>query len=103
MESAMREEIAALRHMHALTEMRFETLLVEVLLGEMKKYNANQPRVPAGSSDGGQWTDGGGGGKPANKPKPSLSRPKISVSKPSLVNGTTLYGLVTKYSMQIIM
>ena len=26
------------------------------------KYNADQPRVPAGSSDGGQWTSGGGGG-----------------------------------------
>ena len=25
-------------------------------------YDPNQPRVPAGSSDGGQWTDGGGGG-----------------------------------------
>ncbi|MGN6311129.1 MAG: hypothetical protein ACTHNN_16440 [Xanthobacteraceae bacterium] len=23
------------------------------------KYNPNQPRVPAGNSDGGQWTDGG--------------------------------------------
>ena len=26
------------------------------------KYSPDQPRVPAGSSDGGQWTDGGGGG-----------------------------------------
>lgn len=26
------------------------------------KYNPNQPRVPAGNSDGGQWTDGGAGG-----------------------------------------
>lgn len=25
-------------------------------------FNPSQPRVPAGSSDGGQWTDGGGGG-----------------------------------------
>ncbi|WP_439924834.1 hypothetical protein [Nitrobacter sp. JJSN] len=25
-----------------------------------RKYNPDQPRVPAGSSDGGQWTDGGG-------------------------------------------
>jgi hypothetical protein len=24
-----------------------------------RKYNPNQPRVPAGNSDGGQWTDGG--------------------------------------------
>jgi hypothetical protein len=30
-------------------------------------YNPNQPRVPQGHSDGGQWTDGDGGGpiKPA--------------------------------------
>lgn len=27
-----------------------------------RKYNPNQPRVPAGNSNGGQWTDGGGGG-----------------------------------------
>ena len=26
-----------------------------------EKYSPDQPRVPAGSSDGGQWTDGGGG------------------------------------------
>ncbi|MEP7454689.1 hypothetical protein [Phyllobacterium sp. SB3] len=26
-----------------------------------RKFNANQPRVSAGNSDGGQWTDGGGG------------------------------------------
>ena len=27
-----------------------------------RKYNPNQPRVPAGNSDGGQWADGGAGG-----------------------------------------
>jgi len=26
-----------------------------------RKYNPNQPRVPAGGPDGGQWTDGSGG------------------------------------------
>lgn len=26
-----------------------------------EKYNPRQPRVPAGHSDGGQWTDSGGG------------------------------------------
>lgn len=25
-----------------------------------RKFNPNQPRIPAGSPDGGQWTDGGG-------------------------------------------
>src|SRR5215213_5513772 len=28
----------------------------------LKRFNASQPRVPAGHPDGGQWTDGGGGG-----------------------------------------
>lgn len=27
-----------------------------------RKYNPNQPRVPAGNSNGGQWTDGNSGG-----------------------------------------
>ncbi len=26
-----------------------------------RRYSPDQPRVPAGNSDGGQWTDGGGG------------------------------------------
>lgn len=28
---------------------------------DAKRFDPNQPRVPAGNSDGGQWTDGGGG------------------------------------------
>src|SRR5215213_5641516 len=28
----------------------------------LKRFNASQPRVPAGHPDGGQWTGGGGGG-----------------------------------------
>ncbi len=30
------------------------------------KYSPDQPRVPAGNSDGGQWTSGGGGGAAAD-------------------------------------
>ncbi len=30
--------------------------------GLAAKYNRDQPRVPAGNSDGGQWSDGSGGG-----------------------------------------
>ena len=30
------------------------------LLKLARKYNLNQPRVPAGDPDGGQWTDTGG-------------------------------------------
>jgi hypothetical protein len=29
-----------------------------------RKYNPDQPRVPAGNADGGQWTGDGGGGDP---------------------------------------
>jgi hypothetical protein len=32
------------------------------LLRALKAYDPNQPRVPAGNPDGGQWTSGGGGG-----------------------------------------
>jgi len=30
-----------------------------------RKYNPDQPRVPAGNTGGGQWTSGGGGSEPA--------------------------------------
>ena len=33
-----------------------------------QKYNASQPRVPAGNSDGGQWTGGNSNG--ASQPQP---------------------------------
>jgi len=33
-----------------------------VLVTLLRKFDPNQPRVPAGSADGGQWTDRGGGG-----------------------------------------
>jgi hypothetical protein len=32
----------------------------------VKNFNPSQPRVPAGNSDGGQWTDAGGGDGSAN-------------------------------------
>ena len=33
-----------------------------------RKYDPNQPRVPRGHSDGGQWTDGGGGNGTSGNP-----------------------------------
>ena len=33
----------------------------------LAKYDPNQPRVPAGSSAGGQWTSGGGGDAPSSE------------------------------------
>jgi pimeloyl-ACP methyl ester carboxylesterase len=47
-------------------------------------FNPDQPRVPAGNSDGGQWTDAGGGsssgggGSDGTSPKPSISGPRSS-------------------------
>jgi len=44
--------------------------VVEAKLRELKRavkagFDPNQPRVPAGSPDGGEWTGGGGGGGPS--------------------------------------
>jgi len=33
------------------------------------KYRSDQPRVPAGNPDGGQWTSEGGGGRSAEQPR----------------------------------
>lgn len=43
----LKVQIAALRFRHALA----------------RKYSADQPRVPAGNPDGGQWASGGGSGR----------------------------------------
>jgi len=54
-----------------------------------RKYRADQPRVPAGSREGGQWTgDGGGGGasaggQPSTKPPPIDDPRVISDAVPS--------------------
>ncbi len=40
-----------------LAALRMQWALVKLA----RKYRADQPRVPAGSREGGQWTDGGGG------------------------------------------
>ncbi len=37
-----------------------------------RKYNPSQPRVPAGSSGGGQWTSGAGGGGGSHSPMPGF-------------------------------
>jgi hypothetical protein len=46
---ALKRQVAALAF-----ELKFKRLLRE------KAYNPNQPRVPAGNPDGGQWTSEGG-------------------------------------------
>lgn len=54
-------EIVLLRR--RLVSLKAQTRLLRHELA--RKYNPDQPRVPAGNADGGQWTSGGGGGDPA--------------------------------------
>ena len=47
---------------YRLAGLRFELALVRYgLLLRKANFNPDQPRVPSGNPDGGQWTDGGGG------------------------------------------
>ncbi len=50
------------RYAFAVAQLELRQLLI---LRTRKQFNPNQPRVPAGNYDGGQWTDGGGGAPPA--------------------------------------
>lgn len=52
-----------------LAVLRTETKLVRLRRSLSRKYSADQPRAPAGQSDGGQWvSDGGGaGGSPIDR------------------------------------
>jgi hypothetical protein len=50
---------ADLEHLHRLVK----DLRIDLALRRLRhKYSPDQPRVPAGNPDGGQWTDGGGSG-----------------------------------------
>ncbi|MFO1149190.1 MAG: hypothetical protein U1E62_12525 [Alsobacter sp.] len=59
--SAFAEEISAERRLLDLTRLQVQVLKVRLWL---RKYSPDQPRVPAGNPDGGQWTSGSGGGGP---------------------------------------
>jgi hypothetical protein len=59
--SARWREIVLLRR--RLVSLKSQTRLLRHELA--RKYNPDQPRVPAGNADGGQWTSSGGGGGPA--------------------------------------
>jgi hypothetical protein len=68
-----RAEIAAIRRdfelLAADIPKAFEaaaTLAKAELRAALKKYSVNQPRVPAGNPDGGQWTSDGGNGSSAD-------------------------------------
>lgn len=65
-------KLAQLRTEHAALRLEWELLKLKFGLG--RKYDPDQPRVPAGNPDGGQWTNGndefdegaGGGGSGDN-------------------------------------
>jgi hypothetical protein len=40
--------------------LRLQRAWLQLGIQQQKSYNPNQPRAPAGTSGGGQWTDGGG-------------------------------------------
>lgn len=52
-----------------------------------QKYHPDQPRIPAGNSDGGQWTDGSGGSGAAGSERPT--KIDFSGSRPG-AQGTTI-------------
>jgi hypothetical protein len=67
--AAIRRDLEALsRDLHKAFEAA-ATLAKAELRAALKKYSADQPRVPAGNPDGGQWTTGdGGSGSSSNFP-----------------------------------
>ncbi|MGE0109497.1 MAG: lysozyme [Bdellovibrionales bacterium] len=74
---------------------RVPKILIEIIEGT--KYNSNwesQPRVPAGSSDGGQWTGGGGssGGSATPDNSEQTSEQNVRERKPARTFSTSKNG-----------
>jgi hypothetical protein len=44
----------------AIADLRWDLLVLKAALRLHRRYDPDQPRVPAGSPDGGQWTSGDG-------------------------------------------
>lgn len=55
-----RRAIVSTRLLRAIADLRWDILVLKTALGLHRRYDPNQPRVPAGSPDGGPWTSGGG-------------------------------------------
>jgi len=58
--TSQEREWRAVRQALTLAQLELRQLRLSLVL---RRFNPSQPRVPAGNSDGGQWTDGGGGGE----------------------------------------
>jgi hypothetical protein len=85
-----RDEIAAIRReldvlargVRKLAE-ELPALVMAELRSELKKYSPDQPRVPAGNSDGGRWTSGSKAGADAPSTSPSSSDAKSGGGQPT--------------------
>lgn len=60
MRSWFKENVEYLWRQSELAAIRAEVLLLKAATRREIKYDPDQPRVPAGNADGGQWTGGGG-------------------------------------------
>jgi hypothetical protein len=69
----------------AAVEAEYNDILARMLIDELKKYDPNQPRVPAGNANGRQWTSGGGSSGSSKKPSSNLS-PKLPSRNPDVLS-----------------
>jgi hypothetical protein len=67
-----RRELLRLRADHASIQMSFALLKLGYVL--RRKYRPDQPRVPAGTPDGGQWINDGSNRKPSTGPGDGRNR-----------------------------
>jgi hypothetical protein len=66
--AAIRGELEAMkRELHKAGEECLALVKAEMRAVQARKYSPDQPRVPAGSRDGGQWTDETGEGSPNHR------------------------------------
>lgn len=64
-EAWRKQELVQLKWEHEMLRLKFDLFCIELVWKDMlykAGYNPNQRRVPAGSTDGGQWISGGGSG-----------------------------------------
>src|SRR5689334_3410335 len=73
----------------------------------LAKYRADQPRVPAGQSDGGQWTDtGGGGGASGGSGRVADESPRVTTIRhatgdPAVRSHTSAYADGTRIAARV--
>lgn len=110
------EDIVALKQLHIAEDYEYKRFIARMLDWEReqaalraleRRYSADQPRVPAGSPDGGQWVGNNGGGAsgglrdrsrmhgathPASTPPGSAKRPQLG--SPNLPSTTSQEGVL---------